>query len=259
MKTKRIAELQAYIQKHETVSLDELVEQFAVSKNTIRNDVQELVKSGHFKKIYGGVSVNYSPALPFQDRKIRNHNAKVRIAEQAARYVKDGDIVFIDSGTTTLEMVHFMEDKKVTIVTNNIDLIIQALPYENLTVYSSGGMLERRTKSLTSINIRESLEDYNINKAFLASTGISIKNGVTNSVPLESELKALAVKHIDTNFLVVDHKKFDQSALTTYCTLDKIDYLITDQLPSKDYVDFANKHNIQLVVAPEKTGSTVSK
>lgn len=248
LKVERLDEIKEYINKNETVSLDELVKVFEVSKNTIRRDVNELVKSGEFSKIYGGVSVNRATIIPFKDRSIQNQPAKEQIAKQAASYVEDGDIIFIDSGTTTVEMFPYIKNRSITIVTNNMDFVISALPFENLNVFSTGGMLERKTKSLTSIHNKEIIRGYNISKAFLASSGISLKNGVTNSLPMESDLKARVVERSDEVFLLVDHQKFDKYSLTTYCNLEQIDHLITDKQPANQYMEFLKKHKINLMI-----------
>ncbi|MFC0469051.1 DeoR/GlpR family DNA-binding transcription regulator [Halalkalibacter kiskunsagensis] len=247
LKTKRLDEIKEYVSKHETVSLDELVEVFGVSKNTIRRDIKVLVEQGDFKKVYGGVAVNHSTLVSFNDRKVRNQGEKRIIAKLASEYVEDDDIIFVDSGTTTFEMLEFIKGKKITVVTNNVDFIVEAMPYDNVNIFSTGGMIERKTKSFISYKGLDLFKTYNINKAFMASTGISITNGVTNSSPLESEIKSSAVKKCPEVFLLVDHQKFDKYALTTYCDLEEIHYLVTDKLPNDEYQEFVKKNNIKLI------------
>src|SRR4051812_29544606 len=121
IKVKRINLIRDYIFEHQTVSFDELVNVFNVSKNTIRRDIQLLVESGDIKKVYGGVAVNHSTLVSFTDRITRNQQQKKSIAQSAAQYVEDGDIIFIDSGTTTLELFEFLKTKELTIITNNLD------------------------------------------------------------------------------------------------------------------------------------------
>jgi DeoR family myo-inositol catabolism operon transcriptional repressor len=171
------------------------------------------------------------------------------IGKAAANYVEDGDIIFIDSGTTTIEMIEFIKSKQVTIITNSLDFIVRALPHENLNVITAGGILERKTNSFGSLKYMDILNAYNINKAFMASTGVSLSNGVTNASPLESELKATVVNRSTEVFLLVDHDKFDKYGLMTYCRLEKIDYLVTDRIPSEIYQNYAKKNDIQVIIA----------
>jgi DeoR family transcriptional regulator, myo-inositol catabolism operon repressor len=212
------------------------------------------VEQGELKKVYGGVAVN-EPLVSFTDRKTRNQKPKERIAKLAANFVEDGDIIFIDSGTTTFEMLEFIKTKSLTIITNNLDFIVSSLPFHNLNVISTGGVLERKTNSFTSFRKGNLLEGYNINKAFMASTGVSLSNGVTNASPHETELKQTAVAKSSEVFLLVDHDKFDKYGLMTYCHLDDIHYLITDSAPSEKYVQYANQHGMELVI-PSQTQSS---
>ncbi|CAH0346504.1 DeoR/GlpR family DNA-binding transcription regulator [Bacillus sp. CECT 9360] len=254
IKTKRIKQIQDYIFEHQTVSLDELVNIFDVSKNTIRRDVQELVELGEIKKVYGGVAVNdtaHAALESFNDRKTRNQRSKEQIAKLAASFIEDEDVIFIDSGTTTLELIEYIKALHLTIITNNLNFIINSLPYENLNVISIGGVLDRKTNSFVSIKKYDLLKSYNINKAFMASTGITLANGVTNASPLESEIKQTVVERSSKVFLLVDHDKFDQYGLMTYCSLDEIDYLITDKLPDEEYQEYTKKKGIQLAIAEE--------
>jgi DeoR family transcriptional regulator, myo-inositol catabolism operon repressor len=252
IKDKRINKIEEYIKENKSVSLDELMEVFNVSKNTIRRDVQELVERGDFKKVYGGVAVNDDNTTKlesFQVRQVRNKNEKERIAKAAAQFIEDGDIIFVDSGTTTIELVDFIKNKDVTVLTNNLDFIVRALPFENINVISTGGILERKTNSFVSIKYIELLNAYNIKKAFMASTGISLTNGVTNASPLESELKTAVVNRSLETYLLIDHDKFDKYGLMTYCTLDKINYLVTNKTPSPVYREYLENNHIEVIIS----------
>ncbi|MFD2215559.1 DeoR/GlpR family DNA-binding transcription regulator [Metabacillus endolithicus] len=253
IKTERIEQIEDYIFQHQTVSLDELVEVFDVSKNTIRRDVQQLVERGKIKKVYGGVAVNHATLKSFDERQTKNQLEKRYVAKAAADFVLDGDIIYIDSGTTTLEMVEFLKDKQVTIITNNLDFIFKSFPYENLNVISTGGVFDRKTKSFVSLKNMDLLKSYNINKAFMASTGITIENGVTHSSPHESEIKQAVVQKSTEIYLLIDHNKFGRYALMTYCDLENVDYIITDKRPGEEYQQFTKKHGIQLVISEQKS------
>lgn len=116
-----------------------------------------------------------------------------------------------------------------------------------MNVIALPGNLIRKTNSFVGVDTVSILRKYNINKSFMASTGISIECGITNSHPLESEIKRVAIEKGIEIFLLVDSSKFDNSSLVTYSQLKDIDYLITDKKPAKKYIDFCNNHDITLV------------
>lgn len=191
--------------------------------------------------------MNHSTLVVYQERKTRQLSKKQLIGQTAAAFVENGDMIFIDSGTTTLEMLPYLTEKQVTIVTNNVDFITQAMPYENLTIFSTGGMLERKTNSFVGYQSVERLKAYNVNKAFIASTGLSIDHGVTNSSPLETDIKKTLVQKSAKTFLLVDDSKFDHYALTTFCDLHEIDIVVTNQEPNEDYLQYGKEHDVRFV------------
>jgi DeoR family myo-inositol catabolism operon transcriptional repressor len=249
MKSGRIKNIEKYIHDNGNVDLDVLCKEFSVSKNTIRRDIGELVKSGSIKKVYGGVTSNGKKIVPFEERNIKNISEKILIAKNAAKYVEDGDIIFIDSGTTTVNMVEFLKDRKnVIIITNNLNIIFNAIPYSNLQIISLGGNLIRNTNSFACLETATFFENFNINKAFMAATGISITKGVTNYAHFEYQIKKTAVETSDEIFLLADYSKFNTSSLITYCNLNDINHVITDKVPPHEYVEYFQKHNIKITI-----------
>ena len=251
MRTQRLEKIENFIYHHQAVTLDQLCDTFKVSKNTIRRDIDEIVKGKKIEKTYGGVRVikdNF--VLPsFGDRTVQNLDIKKRIARTACNYVRDGDIIFIDSGTTTCHMVEWLHNKQVTVLTNNLEFLIQAVPYTGLQVFSLSGELDRTTLSFTGPHTLEVLKSYNISKAFMAATGISAHAEVTNTVPAESAVKQLAIARSQEVYLLLDSSKFNQTSMVTYSTFDNINALITDKKPSGDLLAAIQKSRAEVVIA----------
>jgi DeoR family myo-inositol catabolism operon transcriptional repressor len=251
MRSKRINDIKNYIYQNKSVSLDQLCEEFQVSKNTIRRDIDELVATENIKKIYGGVTVEgYKSMTSFDERNINNLHPKQLIAKKAAELVKSGEIIFIDSGTTTMHMIeHITDTKNLTILTNNIEVIMRSIPYPNINVISLSGTLNRETLSFTGSSAADVLSKYNISKAFIAATGISTIGGATNSSPSETDIKRTALMKSQKNYLLIDHTKFDVISLMTFSNLEKIDSIITDALPPAPLQEYLSKNNcdIQLI------------
>ena len=126
------------------------------------------------------------------------------------------------------------------------------MPYPNLNIISLGGNLKRKTNSFVGNSASLVLRDYNISKSFMAATGISISRGATNSSMDEYELKKLIVEKSGEIFLLVDSTKFDTISLMTYSTLENIDRIITNETPTKKYLDFFKKNKINLVIPKKK-------
>src|SRR5664279_5734528 len=132
MKIYRIKKIEEYIFNNETVNLDTLCEVFKISKNTVRRDINELVKKGSVKKVYGGVTAYTNKLVSYEERNIKNKNQKIAIAKAAASYLNDGDVIYMDAGTTTVNMVNFLNKKNITIITNNLNVIIEAKQFSNI-------------------------------------------------------------------------------------------------------------------------------
>jgi DeoR family myo-inositol catabolism operon transcriptional repressor len=249
LKERRIKKLEAYIIDNERASIEELCSVFNVSKNTIRRDINELEKQGKIKKVYGGIILSDKKTTePFESREEKNKDAKQIIAELASNFVEDGDIIFIDSGTTTMHMIPYLSEKKnLTIITNNLHVIINSLPYYDLNVISTGGTLFRRTYSFVDVNAVANLKKYNISKAFMATTGVSIAKGLTNSSSYEYDIKKYIVESCDKVILLADNTKLDRVSLTTYYDLKDIHIFVTNIKPDKEYLEFFNRHDIELV------------
>lgn len=253
MRSERITLVENYIINHKTVSLDKLCEVFNVSKNTIRRDLSVLVKKGSIKKVYGGVTINENKELiSFEERNVKNSNSKVLLCKAAVEFIKDGDTIFLDSGTTTVNIIEFLKDKKdITIFTNNVIAISKSIHYSNINIICLSGILNRKTKSFTGLHSTDILKSYNINKCFMSCTGISLERGVTNSTKEEFKIKKTAISRSSKCFLLADNSKFDKVSLMTFCEVEDLDCIITNSTPPEEYVQYFKDKKIILKICNE--------
>ncbi len=251
MKSYRISRMEQYILDKEHVSMDELCREFDISINTCRMDVAELCSKGTIKKVYGGVSsVKENSLIPFEQRKMTNSNIKKEICREAAEMVEDGDIIFIDSGSTTMYIPDFLADRKnVTVITNNLNAIVRGIQLPDVQFFCLPGTLDRRTNSFVTADTSKTLSRFNIKKAFIATAGISESGDVSNSSPLEFEVKKAAMAHSAKKYLVVDSSKFGKSSLLNFTTLSEMDGLFTDDAVDKKTVAYCEQNKVRLYTA----------
>lgn len=250
MRSKRIELIENYIINNKTVSIDKLCEVFNVSKNTIRRDLNVLSDKGSIKKVYGGVtSNNIQNPGSFDERSSINSKSKTLLGKAASEFIKDGDSIFLDSGTTIVNIIEFLKDKKdITIFTNNVIALCKGIHLENLNIICLSGILNRRTKSFVGLHSQDILKSYNINKCFLSCNGVSLKRGITNSNKEEVKLKKIALSRSAESFLLADSSKFNHVSLMTFCEVNDLNYIITDSTPSEEYLKYFKDNNIQLKI-----------
>lgn len=236
MKSRRLTEMEGYILTHGSVPMEELRDVFRISMNTARRDIAELVQGGRVEKVYGGVKAKelMSPLVPYDMRSNGPSRAKEVIGRAAGNMVKDGDIIFIDSGTTTPFVLESVKNKRITVITNNIEVILRALEYENIQLIVLPGEVHRKTHSITGEDSAAYLSHLNTNYAFMAATGASMTN-VTNSSPLEYSIKQAAVAHTEKAVLLVTGAKFGVTSLLSYASLDQFHTVVTDSTIPQEY------------------------
>ena len=250
MKANRILDMEKYINLKGAASMEELQRQFGVSANTVRRDIAELLRRGAVEKVYGGVCARQASQTltPYEMRQLSGGEAKDLIGRTAAGLVSDGDVIFIDSGTTTLRMIDYLQDRKdVTVITHNLGAIVRALPYENIHVIVLPGSLRRKTNSMTGSDSVKAMKKYNIRSAFMAATGLSM-HGATNSSAQEYDIKQAAVECSDRAYLLVDRSKFGVTGMMIYAPIGSFEAVVTDEAPDGDYLALLRENNVRLVL-----------
>lgn len=260
MKAKRLQEMENFLLHQGFATMEELKTRFGVSMNTVRRDAALLVSSGTAEKVYGGLKAakNSSVLVPYENRLQSMSSVKHDICARASRIIKDGDIIFIDSGTTTVHLIDLLRDRNVTVITNNVEVEMRAMDLPNIRLIMVPGELHRKTRSITGEESARFLSVYNTNYAFMAATGISQAGGVTNSSPREFEIKREAVSHTECAVLLVTGQKFGITSLLTYAPLDRFHTVITDKSAPPQWVERMEAQGIDVQIADGEPGQEIS-
>lgn len=249
----RLNDMEQYVLDHGSSSLEELCQHFGVSMNTVRRDIADLLQRGHLKKVYGGVSAGNRPpsVIPISERSIRNDRAKQAIGKLAASLVQDNMSIFLDSGSTTMRILPYLADKQnVTVISHSLMALYEAAKYPSLHVIALGGMYNWVTSSFVGANTLDELSKMAINLVFLASTGVTLERGLTNTTYFEVEVKQTVARQNKNLVLMADHTKFGHDALLTFCNFEDLSAVVTDQPLPPEYNAVIAQHGIRLL-APE--------
>lgn len=217
------------IESGKPVKVGDLSQRFGVSESTIRRDLQELENGGVIQRTHGGaISVQSSFELSYQEKEVRNFEEKQKIARAAAELVKDGESVFLDSGTTTLQIALALRGKSITIATNSMDVAQVFSDDSSVEVIVLGGSLRKSIRSLVGYLTNEMLGRLHFDKVFLAANAVDPELGVTTPNLIEAETKSHMVRAGKEVILVMDHSKIWEKSMCKICSLDEINLLLTD-------------------------------
>lgn len=249
MRVGRLNLMEQYILGKENVSLEELSNQFDISVNTVRRDIAELLKRGNVRKVYGGVSSKLvNRPLDFSVREQKNSGAKQIIGQLAASMVSDGTSIFLDSGSTTPNLLrHLGEKNGITVITHSLRALYEAAKYPSLNIIALGGVYIPSTSSFTGISTLDTLSRLSIQTIFISASGVTLENGLSNNTYLEAEIKRSVVQRGSRVVLMADQSKFGQAAVTTFCTLDQLYAIVTDQIPPAPYLEAIKQYGIKLI------------
>lgn len=213
------------------VEVETLASELKVSEMTIRRDLEKLENNGELVRTFGGaVPVQtISNEVAYQDKKVKNVFQKRLIAEKAVQKIQNGDTVFLDSGTTTLEIAKRIInlDLNLTVITNDIS-IANVLMDSTIDVIMLGGHLQNITGSVLGTLTFDLINKLNADLFFLGAHAVDEEYGITAPSIEKAQVNIAMMQSSREIILVTDKSKFANKALFKVCELDELDEIITD-------------------------------
>lgn len=244
-----------YLQQHGVVKSSTLMELFDSSEATIRRDLEWLERHGMIEKTHGGAIL----IQRMQQEAIYSASASVHqqekkwIARAAVQMIADGDMVFINNGTTTTEVLIALQNhpelRNITVVTNNVSAVIAAQDAE-FKIILVGGVFRPHSTSIVGNFATNNLRQTYANKAILGVDGIANRVGCTSPIAEEAEITRLMIDQcLGQTILVADHSKWGVIAQYHVASLNELDVFISDDNLSQEALDSLKENDIALILA----------
>lgn len=252
---KRKKKILEHLGKEGRVEVPALAEEFLVSTETIRRDLERLDSEGKLKKVYGGaVKVRAdSLELPFDEKTQLHAREKAAIGKFAASMVKDGDTVMLGNGTTTIEIIRNLQDRRdVTIVTHSTPTMLLAMDIFLGKIIFVGGEVNNRQKTTAGPLAELILGQLRVNKAFISAGGISLIDGITDYELSEANISRKMMERADETIILADSSKFGKRTFANVCSLDDVYTVITDHHCENEWKQYMAERDIALLVAGEE-------
>ena len=232
------------------VKVQKLVEIFKVSDVTIRQDLEELENLGYVQREYGGAFLKGVDTFAKNDMLCNQTHMEEKklIASRAVKYVSEGDVIILDSGSTTTELAKLLLNfKSLTVITNalNIAMMLGANPGIQLIV--TGGEFKAPTLSLTGEMAGAALKNIHVQSCFLATAGISDDMYLTYPSLSDLVVKTAMVRSANKVYLLADSSKSGNSSFAALGKVSLVDYLISDDNITEKEIGALKAYNVEVI------------
>lgn len=235
------------------IKIKDLEEELEVSRSTAVRDLEALIKSGLARRTRGGVvrieQSNRNFGCPWFSgiHQPENLEAKQRIAARAFELLSPPTTVFIDGGSTTMQLCPHLQKDEIRVITNSLTLACYLNEYSNLEVILTGGLIQRRGRITMGPHAMEVVKSVHADW-FIASAGGIDAAGLTNTDLLTVEIEQQMMKQSERTMILIDHSKFEKKALTFLADFDSVDVLVTDQQPPEGIAHALEESGGELII-----------
>lgn len=220
-----------YLKENHSITIKQAADLCQVSEATARRDIDELSGTGDIERTHGGAVIHKGTGFEaFHSEKMKVMiPEKTGIAMEAVKLIKEGDSIFLDSGTTTFLLAQLLKDiKRLTVITNNLDIAYTARLHTSSSMIVTGGLRRDGYSVLVGDIAEEFIRKLYVDISFVGADAINVESGIFNSDFMEVGIKKSMIASGKKAVLLADHSKFDQKALAKVCDIGDLDFLITD-------------------------------
>ncbi|MBP3953248.1 DeoR/GlpR family DNA-binding transcription regulator [Bacillus suaedae] len=234
-----------------SVKVQEFVDEFRVSAETVRRDLEYLESIGKLKRVHGGAILerDNSQEQSFTTRETLHSDEKIEIANLAMQFVQEEQVIALDVSTTNTEIAKALKQRfrKLTIITNSLPIVLELSTMPQYTIILSGGTLRNEELCVVGELAESFLSQFHISLFFMSMSGISLHAGLTDYGIGEWNIKKKMMQQAKSVYVVADSSKFDAVSMLKVCSFDKIEAIITDsKLPSKVKDNYI-QNNIKII------------
>lgn len=255
-------EIRALVEARGRITMAELVAGLGVSRVTARRYLEELEKEGVLVRVYGGAVKAEAPETPgfsFSEKSVRNLPEKKAIARRAAGLLREGETIFLDSGTTVLELARLIGDGdcRLTAATSSLPAALELLRNEKVEIMLIGGFLRRGLHDLFGPFSTGEIERLSFSRAFLGVDGLSAGAGLTTTDLSTARLEEAVIGRSGRVIILADHSKIGRVALIPYGRAgdrEKRFSLVTSRAAGRRELAALGSAGFEVITVPAREG-----
>jgi len=236
------------------ITVQDLVERFSMSAVTIRADLDSLGATGAIVRSHGGAvrRLETTRDYPLSLKASIHRPEKTLIGQAAAGLVQPGEVIILDSGTTTAEIAHQLKARalsEITVITNAMNIVTELADAPGISVICIGGLLRPVSLSFVGPQAETILRDMHADRLFLAVDGFDLEIGPSTPDVLEAQLNTLMMKVAKETNVVADFSKLGRRSVSRIGPIENIHRLITDTKAPVEFVEALRARNVEVIQA----------
>jgi DeoR family transcriptional regulator, fructose operon transcriptional repressor len=245
----RKAKILAAIQERTTVDVHELATLLNLSDMTIRRDLNALAEQGLVVRTHGGAMLPGLSDRPvsFAGKSAQNNAAKEAIAQLAAREIQEGDVIFMDCGSTVFALCPYIRHKRITVITNSLPVVAELIN-SSATLNLIGGEVNKDRQAVHGLTAESHIARYRADKAFVGVDGVSLANGLSANGELEAAHTLALIRQSRQVYLLCDSTKIEQDRYLAFAPLTAVQVLVTDEGADREVLQGYELAGVRVVV-----------
>lgn len=252
MPAKRQEKILSLVNERGIAGMTELMSATGASRSTIRRDIEQMDIDGLLIRTHGGakrIERANNDDIPLIVRQRLRSTEKRLIAKAALSFIDPGDTIFLNAGTTTLELASMLNVfNDLTVITYDLLIAMEIARTQNRLIVA-GGELRKGSATLADTFTLTMMEQFFVKKAFVSSDAVDINRGFMDYSPYEIAIKRKMIKNSEMSYMLVDHTKFEAQALTNICMIEEINTIISDRGLSEGIVENLRQKGISVILA----------
>lgn len=233
------------VSRNGSIQVERLAELLDVSQMTIRRDLEKLKTEGIIQRKHG-IAV-MKEEVTYREKMVTCMSEKKRLAQVCASFVKQGDTVFLDSGTTIYEIAKLIKDiPDLTVITNDIEIGF-LLHRSNVELLLCGGFVQKETGSIYGSFANQMMNYVQTGIAFMGAMSIDNQFHILTPTLDKATLKRMIVKNAAKSYLVVDQSKFNRKALMKINHMKDYTGIVTTRKFTKEEMNRMKEQEVHLI------------
>ncbi|MGA2765489.1 MAG: DeoR/GlpR family DNA-binding transcription regulator [Spirochaetia bacterium] len=250
--------IREFLLSHRSAGVKDLGRQLNASEATIRRDLRELAREDGYLRTRGGIALDESRAeLSVQQRAHVQGWQKRSIGRKAAQLVSDGEVIFLGSGSTAIEVARNLDrHRDLTVITNSLPIITMLTDNPRVSLIVAGGALRRSELSFIGHIVEKTLMELRADKVIMGIHGIHPEHGLTNEYMPEAIVDRFLLRYAPQLIIVADSSKVGKTKASFVGEIEDIDVLVTDQGISLEMKLELEMRGVKVVIAEQAETET---